>query len=269
MRTRLVRVRRRPRAMWWAVLFLIAAMILYIRVSLPVLRQMRSGEEEEVDTGARVTREVSIDALETHLISFGTYDAVPSAQIEAARYVSRGAAGYVLEASPGEQEKQIIGAGYDDKSEAQAVCAQLHKSEGIAASVVSLSAPQLTMRMTAGSAQIEAFLEAEQAVRSAALAVGQLSFSLDRGEATALQAGNVIKTHNDKVDGALKSLRAQSAQQSHEMFEGLERLMEDMLDQMKKMQQETGAMALSSRLKYCYIDARVRQIEWMNDLIGS
>ncbi len=253
--------------MWWAILFLIAAMALYIRVSLPMLRQMQNTEDDDdVDTGARVTREVSIDALGTHLISFGAYDTAPSAQIEAARYVSRGAAGYVLEYNSG---KQVIGAGYDDESEAQAVCAQLQKSEGIAASVISLSAPGVTMRMTAGSAQIDAFLAAEQAVRSAALAVGQLSFSLDRGEATAVQAGNVIKTHSDRVDGALKALRAQFARQSHEMFDGLEQLMEDMLEQMEKMQKETGAMALSSRLKYCYIDARVRQIEWMNDLSGS
>ncbi len=266
MRTRLVRVRRRGRTLWWAILFLIAAMALYVRVSLPMLRQLRDGADmQTVGHGERVTREISIDALSAYLISFGVYDSTPSAQIEAARYVSRGAAGYVLEG----ESRQVIGSGYEEEEEARQVCAMLREREGIAASVVSLSAPAVTMRMTAGSAQIEAFLDAEQTVRACAPALLQLSFSVDRGEASAYQAGQVIRTHRGKVDDALQTLRAQCAEQPNAFFNDLMLLMEDMLSQMDKMQKETGVMALSSRLKYFYIDARVRQIRWMNDISGT
>lgn len=267
MRTRLVRVRRRGRSMWWAILFLLAALLLYIRVSMPTLGQLREsiGQQQSVSTGERVTREITVEALSVYLISFGAYDSAPSAQIEAARYVSRGAAGYVLTTDV----RQVVGAGYDDREQAQTVCAQLQKREGIAASVIDLSAPQLRVRITAGSEQIAAFLAAEQTMRSAAQALGQLSFALDRQEATALQAGKVIQTHHKKVKDALEGMEAKCAGQSNVLFDPLTEMMRSMLAQMDKMQQETVMMALSSRLKYFYIDARVQQIEWMNDILNG
>jgi hypothetical protein len=123
--------------------------------------------------------------------------------------------------------------------------------------------------MTAGSRQIEAFSQAQQLLRDSAETLMQLAFSLDRGEASAYQAGNIIRTHFQKLSAMCELLGAQYAGREDEVFFRLICMTEDMLAQMEKMQKETGIMALSSRLKYCYIDARVRQIEWMNDISAS
>ncbi len=264
MRTRLVRVRRRPRGIVWAVIFLALAMGLYIRVSLPALYEMQLEAASAPERGERVTREVTIDRLQAYLISFGGYETRSSAKIEAARYVSRGAAGYILD----DDRLYVIGAGYANREDAEKACAQLREREGMTCSVIAQDAPALTIRVTAGSEQIAAFLEAEETLRSTAGAIGQLAVSIDRGDATARQAIGVIQTHLRKVEAAEEALDRQMGDTKTPLFEGILTLLDDLEEQLEEMMEETGAMALSSRLKYAYIDFRVREIRLMNGLGG-
>ncbi len=265
MRTRLVRVRRRPKGVVWAAVFLVAAMALYIRVSLPALRKMQAEETSAAGHGSRVTREAVIDGLEVWMVSFGRYGGMSEAKVEAARYVPRGAAGYVLE----DEGYSVIGAGYASETDAEKVCAQLTAAEGIGCAAESASASPVTLRMTAGSEQIAAFLEAEQTLRETAGALGKLAFSVDRGDADAEQAVEVIGTHLDHVKNAEKKLREQLADSESGIFGELLSMLGDMAGQMEEMRREKGAMAVSSRLKYCHVDFRVREIEWMNGISAS
>ncbi len=264
MRTRMVRVRRKPRTVVWAVLLMLAAMALYIRVSLPMLNGMREQTADAVSRGERVTREIVIDALNVYLVSFGGYNVESGARVEAARYVSRGAAGYVLD----DDQLEVIGAGYATREEAEKVCAQLRTEEGLNCKVIERSCPRVAMRITAGTGQIEAFVNAEQVLRSAASALGQLSFSIDRREATVDQAADVIRTQRDRAHETAKTLRAQSEGSDHPLFSGVAEILEEAEQQMQQMLEETSAMTLSSRLKFCHVDLRVREIDKINQLAG-
>lgn len=263
MRTRLVRVRRRPRGMYWAVIFLALSMALYIRVSVPALRALEKGEDEAEKTGKRVTEEISVEPLGVYLVSFGGYDVMNSAKVEAARYVPRGAAGYVLR----KDKLYVIGAGYGDRAEAEKACVFLAAQEGMACAVMELYSPEVRMRMTAGSAQIEAFLSAEKMLRQSARTMGQMAFAVDRGEATLSQAQEVVKTQRGKSEAARAALRQTAGGTDSGVFQGLDSLLEEMISQMDQMLAETKAMGLSSRLKYCHIDMTVREIEMMNALM--
>jgi len=266
MRTRMVRVRkRRDTSMAWALVFLFMAMALYIRVSLPTLEKMQAEETSAAGRGGRVMREIVIDGLEVWLVSFGRYDGLSEAKVEAARYVPRGAAGYVLEG----EGYSVVGAGYTSQEDAEKVCGQLNAAEGMDCEAERTYAPPVTLRMTAGSEQITAFLEAERTLRDTAGALGQLAFSVDRGDADAAQAAEVIGTHLKNVESAEKKLREQLADSESGIFGDLLAMLGDMAGQMEEMRQEKGAMAVSSRLKYCHVDFRVREIEWMNGLNAS
>lgn len=266
MRTRLVRTRRKTgSATAWVMVFLLVALGTYIKVSLPVLQRMRAEEAAVSGPGERTTKTVEIGPLEAHLVSFGGYHTEAEAQVEAARYVPRGAAGYILDG----EMLMVIGAAYGEKEQAEKVCAQLSASEGMSCTVVSLETEGVRMRMTAGSEQITAFLTGEAALREAAGGLGRLSFSIDRREATAQQAAEVIATHEKKVSGALETLSELTEGTQSEFFLSLEGMLEEMVAQMKEMQKETGAMALSSRLKYFAVDFLVREIEWLNGLGGK
>lgn len=260
MRTRLVRVRRRPRGLIWATVFLALAMALYIRVTLPALRNRPV--EVAVAHGERTTRRVTLDALSVWLVSFGRYGERSAAQAEAARYTSRGAAGYVAAGD----DFRVIGAGYESQADAEKVCARLEAEEGIVCAAEQESAPETTLRITAGSGQIAAFLEAERTLRTAAGAIGQLAFSVDRGEVTADQAAEVLAMHRDSATLAAEQLAAQTGSAEAAAFSALNAMLEEMAAQIGDIMEETEAMALSGRLKHCHVEYRLREIEWLNRL---
>lgn len=262
MRTRLVRVRRRSGSLRWAAAAAALAAALYMHTALPAVREQRQAAEATVGHGERVTREIVMDALEVHLVSFGSFTSGSEARIEAARYVPRGAAGYVLDGDI----KHVIGAGYAQNSEAARVCAQLEEAEGIACTVVSLKGPEVMLRVTAGSEQIGAFLLAEETVRETAGTLGNLAFSLDRGDASAMQARAVIQTQLGNTQQAAEELERQAGESPGGIFEEMGMLLRDMAARMEAMLDESGAMALSSALKHTHVEFRVREIGLLNGL---
>lgn len=265
MRTRLVRVRRQVRTPVWALVFLMAAMALYIRSSLPAIQAKRDVPDSGEERGERVSREVKLEELSIYLVSLGRYEARSSARVEAARYVSRGAAGYVLE----DEALEVIGAGYETQEAAARVADQLTETEGLTCRVIVRSGPEVTLRMTADQTQIDAFVQAEKALREVSSSLGQLSFAIDRGEAGVSQAVKVIRTQIRRTENAEKVLGEQTAGSSVQVIGQLAELLGGMKEEMNGMLSETGAMALSSRLKYCYVDMRLREIGLMNALAGG
>jgi len=262
MRTRLVRVRRRPRGVLWAVLFLVISMAAYIRVSAPALERREDGGKEP-EPAERVSEVIAIEPLSIYLVSFGGYDVMNSAKVEAARYVPRGAAGYVLK----KEKLYVIGAGYERREEAEKACVSLAAQEGLACAVIDVFSPKVEMRMTAGRLQIEAFAEAEKALRSSALALGRLAFSVDQGDASLAQAQEVVQTHLEKITAAKDALEAQAQNTESGLFKGMGDLLDEMVGQMEQMLTAEKRMIISSRLKYLYVDVMVRETGMMNALL--
>jgi len=261
MRTRMVRTRRRGGSMKWAVVLLFAAMAVYVRVSLPMLMDMR-GNEPDPTVGERVTREVAIEAIDIHLICFGEWGTQSAAQMEAGRYVPRGAAGYVMQEG---ERFCVIGAMYEDAAQAERVCTQLGAAEGLSCSVKRNRAAEVRMRMTAREGQIEAFVQGEKTMRQTWRALGALSLALDRGEANVQQAHAVLDGHLEKMRSARKALKDAGGTEQ-EIFVSLDVLLDALTSDLEEMTEERGRMALSAKLKYCGIDAALRQAVWMNGM---
>lgn len=259
MRTRLVRVRRRPKQLTGAMVFLMLAAVLYIRASLPGQIRLQTEPEE---TEERVTREAVLEEMEIHLVSFGGYESGQAARVEAARYVSRGAAGYIMEAD----WHYVIGAGYARQSEAERVCAHLKREEGLACGVISLHAPAVQLRITAGSGRISAFTDAQRLVRTSAVLLGQLSFSIDRGETSVRQALGLIGRQAEQTAAAEQKLRSRQGTADPYMIGAYLKLLADLTERMEEIGLAEGAMELSSRLKHLYIEFSLREIELMNGL---
>lgn len=260
MRTRLVRVRRRTKTTPWVLMFLMIAMAMYIRVSLLDYAKMQA-KEASAGAGERVTREIELKEAEIHLVSFGGYDTQERARIEAARYVPRGAAGYILD----DERLEVIGAGYASREDAERVCAQLAAEEGITCRVISLESPEVTLRMTAGKEQIGAFVRGEAVLRETAAALGQLAFSVDRGEAGSEQAAAVVGTHLEKVAEAIEALKDAEGTGS-ELFDWLGGQLESLKEQLTQIRKETRTMMISSRLKHCHTAFEVSRIGRMKQL---
>lgn len=90
-----VKVRReRPAAAAWALAVLLTALFVFL---IARGAGTQSGEETP-ESAPRRAYALTFAPLETHLVQFGAYEDALSARIEAARYMPRGAAGYVLAA---------------------------------------------------------------------------------------------------------------------------------------------------------------------------
>ncbi len=262
MKTRMVRVRRRPGAVTWALTMMMAAAFVYVRVSLPVKERLPLAA---ADPGERVTREVEIEALDIWLISFGGYSTESGAKVEAARYVSRGAAGYILKE---ETLLEVIGAGYTTREEAETVCARLAAEEGLDCRIIGRSSSKVKLRITAGVKQIEAFLQAEQALRKAAGVLGQLAFSIDRQEANVEQARSVLRAQQEMIGEAAQALSMQMEKEAGGIFASLSALVEAAEEQIEELLAVRKIMALSSGLKHCFLDLTMREMALMNELNG-
>ena len=169
-----VKVRReRPAAAAWALAVLLTALFVFL---IARGAGTQSGEETP-ESAPRRAYALTFAPLETHLVQFGAYEDALSARIEAARYMPRGAAGYVLEGSL----YRVIGAGYDSRQDAQGVCERLREEEGMEASVYSLSSGEVELTIQGTQAQVEALTQAETALRNAAAQLNETAFGYDRG----------------------------------------------------------------------------------------
>ena len=261
MRTRMVRMRRRRGSVMWAMVLLCAAMAAYVRVSLPMLSEGRANEIEQTG-GTRLTKEVVIEKIDVNLICFGIWGTQSAAQIEAGRYVPRGAAGYILQDG---QEFCVIGAMYEDAAQAERVCGQLREAEGLSCTVRRETVAEVKMRMTARQTQIEAFVQGEKTVRQIWRALGGMALALDRGEADVRQAQSVLEGHLEKLRAARQSLNSAGGTEQA-VVASLDALMGTMECDLETLQTTSGRMALSAALKYCGIDAALRHGVWMNGM---
>lgn len=261
MRTGRVKVRRRrPGAVSWAIALAVTMLMVYL-ITLDV-----GGEEPAVASlpaGERVTREVAFAPLEVHCVQFGSFTDAQNARIEAARYVGRGAAGYVKQDG---ENFRVLGAGYSQKSDAERVAKRLAEEEKIDCTVLSCASEQVKMRITAGENQISAILAADEALRTQVEQFGGLAFKIDRGELSGDAARTLIAVQASQVRDVLEDLKAIPGE--NPVYRGLTGQMEFLsatLDLLSYKNTETD-LSLSGKIKYNYISVRLGYIDFLRSL---
>lgn len=269
---RRVRVRRRhARSLRLSALFLLAALIIYL-VSLAVgggapaqETAAEEGAQTSVAAGPALTQQVSMAPLSVYLVELGAYGDDASARVEAARNARRGAAGYILQENG---VYYVMGACYDDKTQAQDVAARLTVSEQISAQVHEKSAGEVLLRVTASQAQVDALAAADAALREAAGQMGQIAFQLDGGELNADQARARLEVLELDAREALEALRAAAGETGGPVIEGLCELLRDLLENLDARihQDEETLLYFSAKMKYNVIAMRLEHIAYLSSL---
>lgn len=265
-----VRVRKQhPTAPLWVLLMVLTALTIYL-----VTLGMRSEgaypvtEVSSVPTAApeRVTQDLPLDALSVHLIQLNAFESADAARIEAARYVARGAAGYLLE--NGDGLLRVIGAGYESEEEASSVCERLLQSEGIEASICLLESAPVTLRVTASREQIDALRKAEALLRSTAAQMGQSAFALDAGSRTVLQARMDFAQSLEDARLAQEQLNAAAGETPNRVAASLLSLLKHAVESLEELSsaETQSTLSFSSKIKYNYIDLRTQHIRFLNEL---
>lgn len=250
-----VKVRReRPAAAAWALAVLLTALFVFL---IARGAGTQSGEETP-ESAPRRAYALTFAPLETHLVQFGAYEDALSARIEAARYMPRGAAGYVLEGSL----YRVIGAGYDSRQDAQGVCERLREEEGMEASVYSLSSGEVELTIQGTQAQVEALTQAETALRNAAAQLNETAFGYDRGELSSEDARNRLAIIAASVRQAHQALSQAAAHTENSSIDAFLSILSDLAAETEQLSNENvaGGLSFSGRIKYNYISVRVRHI---------
>jgi hypothetical protein len=258
-----VRVRRdHPYAPAWTLVMLMAALTIYL-----ISETMRTYDPQAVSAPVEQVS-YQLEPLTASLIVLARARDESTARIEAARYVSRGAAGYIL---PGGGEYLIIGALYDSAEEAGRVLGKLSEAEQIAASIATREAPGLLVRLTGTRAQSEALLGAESALRSEARTLGETAFKLDSGDLQSAGARDVLLGARQNARRAREALEAAVGGQQNPASAGIAGLLAALEDAITTMlyENQSSPLFFSGRMKYTYIDLRLRHIELINRLAGG
>ena len=258
-----VRVRRdHPYAPAWTLVMLLTALTMYLvteGVSVP-------GQQEVSAPVEQVNWEIPPQTVSLIVLSRAGDEA--AARIEAARYVARGAAGYIL---PGSSEYLIVGAGYDSADEAAGVMKKLSEEEKLTASIATREAAGLSVRLTGSRAQVEALIGAETALGHATGSLGEAAFSLDAGTLQLSGAREALLSARAEAKKAREALVKAEGSQPNLASQGLVNLLSSLEDACTTMlfDAQTSPLFFSSQMKYNHIDLRLRHIDYINRLAAG
>ena len=263
---RRVYVRRRgPCPAVWLTLLMMAALMAFVFFARPTIQALTVDLDQAPPSEERVTQEVSFAGHEIYLVTLARMEDAALARVEAARYVPRGAAGYVFSEGG---SYQVAGNGYATQEEAEKVAASLGEAEGIEAGVVRRGAEGALLRVTATQAQLSALVEGEGMVRRLGQELATYALALDRGErqAPVLRAALSLSAQEAAQAGARLSKAA--GEDPNPVAAGVIELLTQLSDDLSLLatEEQDTPLSFSSKLKYAYLLTALNHIDFLNEL---
>lgn len=265
---RRVYVRRRgPCPAVWLTLMMMAALMAFVFFARPTIQALTVDLDQAPESAERVTQEISFTGLEIYLVTLAQMDDAALARVEAARYVPRGAAGYVFSEGG---SYQVAGNGYATREEAEKVAASLSESEDIEAKVLRRGAAGALLRVTATQAQLSALVEGEAIVRRLGQELSVYALALDRGErqAPVLRAALSLSAQEAAQAGARLTKAAGEA--PNPVAAGIIELLTQLSDDLSLLagEDQDTPLSFSSKLKYAYLSTELKHIDFLNGLVS-
>lgn len=253
--------RDHPRAALFLIPLLLLTLYAFARYGLPALPKRVQAPAD----ARRVTREIEFSGLSAHLVTLAVADGPEAARVEAARYISRGAAGYLLGA---DGRSVIAGALYPSKPEAVAVAARLRAGENPSSDVLSCEASGARLRVSATGAQIQALKGGEALLRTQVEALGALAFALD-SKATDLEtARGKLYVASREANAAAQALRDAAGKAPDKVAGALTEILQSLATCEENLADFNAKSPLffSSKMKYNQIDLRLRHMSFLKGL---
>lgn len=203
------------------------------------------------------SREIALEDMRCYLIALSGGGEAENARIDSARYMKRGAAGYLMERNG---QWFSIGNMYFSKEEADLITEHLLKN-GINASVIELNEKGVTLRVTADEDTLDALSFCVSAFREYEESLMNFSYRLDAGELSKREARVLLSVLyydlSEKRAEAEKALKTLDKNAAKEIFAMYLNLLDDVSSLTKN---EGGEMMLSARIKYALIDHALLKI---------
>lgn len=259
-----IRVRRdRPSALSWA----IALAATMAAVYLLTLGTPSATRAENAVASVRVTREVGFEGVDVFFASLGQYPGQWQARVAAAELVSRGAAGAVCEQ---DGVWHVLGAGYALEADAERIAEKLAGQEGVEAQTLHLSAPAVSLRVTAPEEDAEAVITADRTLRMQMEQMNRLALQADRGEVSYASARTLARVAASEVRTARKNLERIAGGSGQPVCAGLIGLLTELEDNLAFAGEgKPSGAELSGRLRLCHADGMLALAQFLRGLSGA
>jgi len=244
-----------------------AAALAFLLFSIVLFLAAESVKEESavskiMPAGRREVREIEIPDIRLFLVALSD-DETENACLASARYMPRGAAGYLFRK---DGKMHSIGNMYFSKEEAEKMAKHI-SSAGITASVIPLIQKGVTLRVTAQEESAAALDFCVNAFHEFEKSLAKYSGQLDSGMISLKEARVLLSVlHYDlsekktQAEEALFALGENAAGEIFDMY--LESL--ETLSSLTK--NEGGEMMLSARIKYSMIDFALKRADLLKRL---
>jgi len=230
-----------------------------LAVYLVTLSAPAKKKAEDASAGIRVTQEVCFDSMTIHFADLGCFADEAQARIAAAGFVNRGAAGVIHSDADGHH---VLGAGYSLESDAKRIAGRLEQQESIETNVLTLTAPPLSLRVTAPEEDVNAIVEADRVLRTQLNQLSTLALQVDRGEIFAASARTLAKVAAAEVRTARKKLEKIAGSADQPVCAAMIAMLASLEDNLSDVDGE-GAV-LSGRLRCCHADCALKLIGFLN-----
>ena len=252
-----VRVRReRPSALTWAIALAVTMLAVYF-VTLSAPEEKKA---EAASSDVRVTRELEFESVTVHFADLGCFSDASRARIAAAEFAGRGAAGVVYEDDAG---FHVLGAGYHLEADAKRIAQRLDSQEQIGSAVLTLSAPALSLRVTAPEKDVEAITDADRILRMQMDQLNAIALQLDRGEISAASARTLAKVAAAEVRAVRRRLEDIGGGEQQPVCAAMIGMLMALEENLSGVEGE-GAR-LSGRLRCCHADCALRLIGFLKN----
>lgn len=255
-----VRIRVGARGFGRTAAFLITVLVVYLAVCSVPEKEIRAPQG---GSGKRITREILLKGGTCAFVHFGCFENASDARMAGARYMPRGAAGYVLEAGEG---FYAAGCLFESGEEAESMCAAISR-EGIDCGYAPLTACDVRLRVTAEEERIKLLESSYAAYLSAERELMRLSGHLDAGNIASGEAQALLSVLRYDLKG-LSGKNAEAAEESTGIGKTLFSTLSDGLACAELTCKEGSGdeMRLSSRIKYAALEMRIQRYGFLASL---
>lgn len=259
-----VRVRReRPTALSWA----LALAVTMLAVYLITLNQPGAEPAEEVSSGPQITREITLEGMEMYFADLGVYPDETHARIAAASYAPRGAASVVLSRTDG---CHVLGAGYTLEADAERIAKRLIEQESLSSGVLKLSAPPVTLRITARDTDTDAIAGADRLLLSRLDQIASMALQIDRGELPSASARTLAQVARSELTKAAKALEKVSGAENQIVCTELLAQLNTLAGELNALARSgASGAALSGQMRCCHVSGILRRMDFLNALSGT
>ncbi|MFY9177522.1 MAG: SPOR domain-containing protein [Caldicoprobacterales bacterium] len=232
-----------------------------MELTLPDENGQEEIQEIQEDNNPRITETVKIHTMNFYGIQMGAFNSKENADTIGNELKGKGGAGYILD----DQYYRVIAMAFLSQDDAASVISQL-KNQSIEAQMYELSCPGLEMEITATSQKIEGIKSAFSLIQENFGELETIVKDLDKDKITTEIAINRIDEIKNQIKGKEEELNKYSAtQEGSQVLSGLKKLLSDQANSLDQLIQGnvSDKVAISSKIKYTYIDIIVKYKEYI------